>query len=108
MLQQEAQIVVDFGEGRIDDFGRHEIGHHFLHPHVVEPAHRHQIAEPHVRGFVRDGVGAAQELVLGGGFVEHQAWTHYKKIAPGCSMPPNWNEGIRTKSNLPHGYGMPV
>jgi hypothetical protein len=30
------------------------------------------------------------------------------RIAPACSMPPNWNDGIRMKSSLSKGYGMAV
>ena len=46
--------MVDGGKRRVDDLRRHEVGEDLLHPHVVEPPHRHQIAEPHVRRLVRD------------------------------------------------------
>ena len=46
--------MVHLGERRVDDLRRHEVGEDLFHPHVVEPLHRHQIAEPHVRGLVRD------------------------------------------------------
>ena len=58
--EQEAQLVVDVRERRVHDLRRHEVGEHLLHPHVVEPAHRDEIAEPHVRRLVRDDAGAAR------------------------------------------------
>ncbi len=64
--------MIHVRERRIHDLRRHEVGEDFLHPHVVEPAHRHQVAEPHVRGLVRDHRGAAEQLVLRRRFVEHQ------------------------------------
>ena len=65
--------MVDGRERRIDDLRRHEVGEHLFHPDVVEPAHRDQIAEPHVRGLVRNHRGAAEQLVLRRRLVEHQA-----------------------------------
>ncbi len=67
---QEPQLVVDPRKRRVHDLRRHEVGEDLLHPHVVEPLHRHQIAEPHVRGLVGDEARAAEHLVLGGALVE--------------------------------------
>ncbi len=71
--REEAQVVIDLRERRIDDLRRHEVGEDLLHPHVVEPAHRHEVAEPHVSGFVRDQAGASELLVLGRRLIEQQA-----------------------------------
>ena len=68
--QQKPQFVIHLRERRIHDLAGHEVGEDFLHPDVVEPPHRHEIAEPHVRGLVRDRAGAAEHLVLGRRFVE--------------------------------------
>ena len=73
VLKQEPQLVVHVRERRIHDLRRHEVGEDLLHPHVVEPLHRHQIAEPHVRGLVRNQAGAAEQLVLRRRLVEQQA-----------------------------------
>ncbi len=73
MRQQEPQVVIDLGKRGIDDLGRHEIGEHFLHPHIVEPPHGHEVAEPHVCRFVRDQAGTTEFLVLRGRWVEQQA-----------------------------------
>ncbi len=70
--EQEAQLVIDLGERRIDDLRRHEVGEDLLHPHIVEPAHRDEIAEPHVSGFVRDEAGPSELLVLGRRRIEQQ------------------------------------
>ena len=71
--QQEPQVVVHLRERRVHDLRGHEVGEHFLHPHVVEPAHGDQVAEPHVRGLVRDHRGAAEHLVLRRRLVEQQS-----------------------------------
>ena len=65
--------MVHLRERRVHDLRRHEVGEHLLHPHVVEPPHRHEIAEPHVRRLVRDDAGALEQLVLRRRFVEQQA-----------------------------------
>ena len=49
---QKPQVVIHARKRRIDDLRRHEVGEDLLHPHVGEPAHRHEIAEPHVRRLV--------------------------------------------------------
>ncbi len=72
MLQEEAQLVIDVWKRRVDDLRRHEVRKHFLQPHVVEPLHRDEIAEPHVRCFVRDQVRAPQLVILRRGCVEQQ------------------------------------
>ena len=71
--KEEAEVVVHLGKGGVDDLRRHEIGEDLFRPHVVEPVHRHEVAEPHVGGLVGDEGGAPEELVLGGRGVEHEA-----------------------------------
>ena len=70
--QQEAEFVIDRRKGRVDDFRGHEIRKHLLHPDIVEPAHRDQVTEPHVRGFMRDHVCAGELLILRRRLVEQQ------------------------------------
>ena len=65
--------MIDLRERRIDDLRRHEVCEDLLHPHVVEPAHRHEVAEPHVSGFVRDQAGPSELLILGRGRIEQEA-----------------------------------
>ena len=60
LLKQKPQIVVDGRERRIDDLCRHEIRKDLLHPDVVEPFHRDQVAEPHVRRFMCNQARAAE------------------------------------------------
>ena len=45
-------------------------GKALVEPQVVPPAHRHQVAEPHVRELVQERLGAVQPLVLGGRIAE--------------------------------------
>ena len=52
VLQEKSHVVIDRRKRRVDDLRRHEIREDLFHPHVVEPLHRHQIAEPQVRGLV--------------------------------------------------------
>ena len=63
------------GIGEASSFGAdqrsHEVGEGFLEPQVVPPDHGHEIAEPHVRHFVQDRVGAALMLLVGCGAAEH-------------------------------------
>ena len=70
MGHKKAKLVIHLRKRGIHDLRRHEVGKDFLHPDVVEPSHGDKVAEPHVRGFVRDRAGAVQHLVLGGGFIE--------------------------------------
>ena len=65
--------MVELRKRRVDDLRRHEVREDFLEPHVVEPAHGHEVAEPHVRGLVRDHRRPAEQLVLGGRLVQQQA-----------------------------------
>ena len=69
---EKVEVVVDVGEARVDDLRGHEVREHFLEPDVVEPLHRDEIAEPHVRGLVRDQARAAEQFHVGRGFVEQQ------------------------------------
>ena len=59
----EGQVVIDVGELLAGDFVGHEVGKHFLGPHIIKPAHRHQVAEPHVSRFVSNQVEARHFLV---------------------------------------------
>ncbi|SIK30823.1 Uncharacterised protein [Mycobacteroides abscessus subsp. abscessus] len=45
---------------------RHELGEGLVEPQVVPPAHRHEVAEPHVGELVEDGDRAALDECLGG------------------------------------------
>ena len=72
MLEKEAKLVVDIRERRVHDLRGHEVGKHLLQPHIVEPLHRHEIAEPHVGRFVGNEVRPGQELILGRGLVEEE------------------------------------
>ena len=67
---EKPQIMIYVRKRRVHDFGRHELGQHFFHPDIVEPLHRDQVAEPHMRRFVRDGLRAIEHLGLGCRFVE--------------------------------------
>ena len=73
IVEQEPQIVVDRRKRRVDDLRRHEIREHFFHPDIVEPAHRDEIAEPHVGGLVCNRAGAVEDLRLSGRSIEEQA-----------------------------------
>ena len=70
---EEPQLVIDLREGRIDDLRRHEVREYLLHPHVVEPSHGDEIAEPHVRRLVRDHAGAPELLILGRRLIQKEA-----------------------------------
>ena len=72
MAQQEAQFVVHVGEFGVHHFRRHEVGEHFLGPDIVEPAHGHQVAKPHVSDFVGDQAGPAQQLLVGRVLIQQQ------------------------------------
>ena len=48
--------MVDTRELLAGDFVGHEVGKHFLGPHVIKPTHRHQVAEPHVGRLVSDEI----------------------------------------------------
>ena len=72
VVDDEFEVVVRVFDGHLGDFVGHEIGKDLLHPHVVEPLHGYQIAEPHVGRLVRDEVGAGQHLVLGRALVQKQ------------------------------------
>jgi hypothetical protein len=73
VFQEELQVVSHLRELRLDHLVGDEVGEDLLGPDVVEPAHRDQVAEPHVGRLVRDHMGSRQELGLRGGFVEQQA-----------------------------------
>ena len=64
--EEKAQIVIHVRKRRIDDLRRHEVREHLFHPDVVEPLHRHEIAEPHVGRLVRNGARPVQQLILRG------------------------------------------
>ena len=48
-------------EGQVGDVGREAL----VEPQVVPPAHRHEVAEPHVGQLVEDRLGAAEALGVG-------------------------------------------
>ena len=70
--QQEPQVVIQLRERGVHDLRGHEVREHLFHPHVVEPAHGHEIAEPHVGRLVRDDAGAIELLRLRRRLVEQQ------------------------------------
>ena len=65
--------MVDRRERRVHDLRREEVRVHLLRPHVVEPAHRDEVAEPHVRRLVRDEARAPERLRLRRRLVEQHA-----------------------------------
>ena len=72
MAHEKIEVVIDVGESGIDDFGGHEVGKNFFGPDVVEPFHGDEVAEPHVRGFMGNQPGAAQQAGLRWRLVEEQ------------------------------------
>ena len=70
LSDEKSQVMIHIWKRGIHNFGRHELGQHFLHPDVVEPFHRDEVAEPHMRRFVRDGLRPIEHLGLGCGFVQ--------------------------------------
>lgn len=60
---QALQLMVDTGEEWLGDPGREVVGEDLLRPHVVEPIHRDEVAEPRVGCLVRDELDASQLLV---------------------------------------------
>ena len=73
MGEEEPQAVVHLGERRVDDFGGQEVREHLFRPHVVEPVHGDEVAEPHVRGLVGDQAGPPEIRGLGGRLVQQEA-----------------------------------
>ena len=67
---QVTEPVIDFGEGGPGHPGGKPVGEDFFGPHVVEPAHGHIIAEPHVGGLVGDQLGPVKPLVRRGRFTQ--------------------------------------
>ena len=57
----------------MNDLRRQEIGKYFLRPHVVEPVHRHQVPEPHVRRLMSNKAGPPQLLRLRRRLLQHHA-----------------------------------
>ena len=51
--------------GLLDRVQPHQLGERLVEPQVVPPAHRHQVAEPHVGELVRDDLGAQPALAPG-------------------------------------------
>lgn len=100
MRQQETQLMIDLRKARIHNLGRHEVRHHFLHPDVVEPPHRHQIAEPHVRRLMRDHARPAQQLPLCRGLIQHQA-PGVVQNGPGMLHAPELERRDQHKIELP-------
>ena len=64
--------MVNLRETRIDDLRRHEIGKHFLGPHIVKPVHGNQVTKPHMRRLMRNEAGPSQQLGLAGRLIKKQ------------------------------------
>ena len=56
---QALQLMVNTGEEWLGDPGREVVGEDLLRPHVVEPVHRDEVAEPRVGRLVRDELDAS-------------------------------------------------
>ena len=69
---QKFEVVVAPRHTHLRYFVGHEVGEYLFHPHIVEPAHGHEVAKPHVRCFMGNKRGAAQLLVAGSPIVEKQ------------------------------------
>ena len=69
MRRMKAQLMINFGEGGINNFRRHKIGEDLLSPNIVKPIHRNEIAKPHVCGFMCDHGRPRKNLILSGGCV---------------------------------------
>ncbi len=137
MRQHEPQLVVDFWERRIDDLRRHEVGEDLLHPDVVEPAHGHEVPEPHVRRLVRDEARTAEHLALRRGRLQEETRRpvedgarvlhpsvlkrrHGKEVElgegerdPGVVLQPGQGLGLEIEDRVPirahaRGVGLPV
>ena len=63
---QVVQPVVDGREGRPDYLRSEPVGEYLLGPYVVEPFHRHIVAEPHMGGLVGDELCPVEQFVHGG------------------------------------------
>ena len=63
----KAQFVINFGKRGVNNFRRHKISEDFFSPDVIKPIHRHEIAKPHMRRFMRNHRRAREYLSLGGG-----------------------------------------
>ena len=106
IVAHEIQPVIHARIKRLHDAGGEVIGEDLLGPHVVEPFHRHVIAEPHVRGLVGDQGAPPQALVQRGTLVEkHPAVVvqrgarvlHAAELEPPffCNLPPLAQMGMR-------------
>ena len=62
---QKTDVVVHIGKLLARYLVGHEVGEHFLGPHIVEPPHGDKVAEPQVRGLVGQQVEPVQ-LFVGG------------------------------------------
>ena len=72
-LDAERRPALPVGAVGIARGDLHERGERLVQPDAVPPAHRDQVAEPHVGQFVRDDVGDELALVLGaGGRIDQQ------------------------------------
>ena len=65
--------MVHFRIGRADHLGGEPVGEDFLGPDIVEPFHRHIVAEPHVGRFMRDQLRATEQFVGRGGCAQEDA-----------------------------------
>ena len=99
--------MVDLRERRVDDLRRHEVGEDLLHPHVVEPPHRHQVAEPHVGGLVRDEAGAPELLVLRRRRIEQERRRRCRRSRRRAPCRRTGTTGPAGNRTCPNGYGDP-
>ena len=67
---QKAQLMIYIGERGVYYLRGHEVGEYFLGPDIVEPIHRYQITEPHMRRLVSYERRASQHLVLSCGLIQ--------------------------------------
>ena len=97
-----------FGLPAVDDLRRHPRRERLVEPDVVPPGHRHEVAEPLVRGLVgadarvrAAGSGSSRRQASRGGALEAYV------TRPGFSIAPNPTVcGITRWSSFSYGYGM--
>ena len=74
IIEHEVQGMVHLRKQRLDHLGGIIIGKNLFCPDIIEPFHRHEIPEPHMRSLVRNQGTACQTFVQCRIFVqEHPA-----------------------------------
>ena len=58
IILEEVEVMVDIGKLFTRDLRSHEVGKDLLRPHIIEPAHRNEVAKPHVGSLMGDKVQA--------------------------------------------------